>query len=150
MRIIDIKFNDYDWQMILDFVFLLPTHSYIYETIWLLESLTQWLFELPKTENVVKTERRKRNESMVIMEGVANEYSKHLTHWYNIHFILDCDDECRKIYETALKESYETYNKIKSSLKRHNFNVYCILSREPHFSLYYATEKTVPKKYNIK
>ena len=141
---------EYDWQLILDFIYLLPTHSYIYETVWLIDALTHWLFNIMKTENVVKTDKRKKTESMIILKQVANEYHKYISHRYNIHFMLDCDDTCRKYYENAIKNSYTDYKRINSSLKRQTLDVYCILAREPYFSLYYPTEKTIPQRFKVK
>jgi len=150
IRIIDVRFVDYDWQLILDFLYLLPTHSYLYETIWLLEALTNWLFDLPKTENVVNTNKRERTESTVVMKEVANEFHLYKTHRYNIHFVLDCDDKCRDYYQLALEKSYGDYKRIKSEIKRHTLDVYCIIAREPQFTLYYPTEETIPKKFRVK
>jgi len=148
-RVIDVKFNEYDFQMILDFLYLLPLHSFLFETKWLLEVLTNWLFGLQKTENVVKTDKRYRTDNMVIMYDVANEYPKYKSHKYNIHFMLDSDDTSRKYLEIALKTSYETYLRLlfDERKERHTLDVYCIVAREPAFTLYYPTEKTIPHKY---
>jgi len=154
LKLLDVKFTDYDYQLILDFIYLLPMHSYIFDTLWLLEGLTGWLFGLPKTENVVNTSERHRTDNMVVMQKIANEYPKYRTHWYNVHFILDSDDECRKIYEHASKTSYEFQKRLEllkssESEDRQTLDVYCIITREPQFSLYYPTEKTIPKKYRV-
>jgi len=149
IKVIDVKFTDYDIQLILDFIYLLPMHAYIFETIWLLEALTQWLFGLPKTENVVNTPNRTRHDNMVVLYDVANEFPKYKTHKYNIHFLVDSDDTCRKYYEHALKTSYTEYKRLKSSTTRQTLDVYCIIAREPQFTVYYPTEKTIPSKYRI-
>ena len=148
IKILDVKITDYDWQIILDFIYLLPLHSYIFDTIWVLEVLTYWLFGITlKTENVVKTDKRIRTENMVIMKEIANEHKKYKSHKYNVHFILDSDDDCRKYYEHALKTSYSTYSRLKHSTNRQVIDVYCIFTREPQCTLYYPTEKTIPEKY---
>ena len=100
-----------------------------------------------KTENVVNTANREKTEHSVILKGVANEFTKYKSHRYNIHFILDSDDTCRKYYDHALKTGYSDYKRLKSELKRHTLDVYGIIAREPQFTLYYPTEKTIPEKY---
>jgi hypothetical protein len=148
LRILDINFTEYDFQEILDYLYLLPSFTYLFDVPWLIKQLTQWLFHpnIISTENVVISDKRFKNDEFVKIYNVSNKYPKYKTYNYNINFILDSDDNCRKLIEQIQLQAYDDYKELQTNPQK-TLDVYCIIAREPKFTLYYPTEETIPEKY---